>query len=142
MKNLLLLFITFLSFANTFGQTTLKINVTGLRSSKGNIRLAFYNNSESFDKEKALFIRIVPKEKITKGTFTITYTDLKSGTYGIAILDDENANNKMDYGLMLPDEGFGFSNYYHTSMSRPKFEKFSFKLNNEPKTVEIKVRYM
>lgn len=121
---------------------TLKVNVTGVRSPSGSIVLAFYNTAEGFDKEKPLFLKKTSKSGLTNGTLTITYTDLKSGIYGIAILDDENSNDKMDYGWFLPKEGFGFSNYYHTGLTRPTFDKFDFVLNNETKTIEIKVRYL
>lgn len=127
--------------ALSFGQS-LTINVSGIRSTSGSIRLAFYNTSESFDKEKPLFIKIEPKTTMTKGVLNINYPDIKPGIYGIAILDDENSNQKMDYGFVLPKEGFGFSDYYHTGMSRPKFESFDFVLKKEIKTVSIKVRYL
>jgi len=121
---------------------TLKINVTGIRNPSGSIVLAFYNTNESFEKEKALFIKKISKSGLVNGTLSITYNDLKSGTYGIAILDDENNNDKMDYGWFLPKEGFGFSNYYHTGLTRPTFDKFDFVLSGDTKTVEIKVRYL
>jgi len=121
---------------------TLKVNVTGIRNPSGSIVLAFYNTNESFEKEKALFIKKTSKSGMVNGTISITYSDLKSGTYGIAILDDENNNDKMDYGWFLPKEGFGFSNYYHTGLTRPTFDKFDFVLNGDTKTVEIKVRYL
>jgi len=121
---------------------TLKVNVIGIRNPSGSIVLAFYNTNESFEKEKALFIKKISKSGLVNGTLSITYNDLKSGTYGIAILDDENNNDKMDYGWFLPKEGFGFSNYYHTGLTRPTFDKFDFVLNGDTKTVEIKVRYL
>lgn len=141
MKNTLVVLI-FLFFVCSAYSQTLHIQVSGMRNSSGNIRLAFYNTSQSFDAEKPLFIRTVPKKEIIKNKHNISYHDLKPGTYGIAILDDENANEKMDYGLILPKEGFGFSDYYHSGMTRPKFEKFDFELKKEIKQVEIKIRYL
>lgn len=134
---LLGLFYAFIGYAQT-----VHIQVSGIRNSTGNIRLAFYSNSKSFDDEKPLFIRTVPKKDLVKNSLKVSYSDLKPGVYGIAILDDENANEKMDYGWVLPKEGFGFSDYYHTGMTRPKFNQFDFELSTAAKTVEIKVRYM
>jgi uncharacterized protein (DUF2141 family) len=133
-------FLCYIPFAG-YSQT-LKVNVTGIRNPSGSIVLAFYNTVEGFEKEKPLFIKKTTKNGLANGLLSITYTDLKSGTYGIAILDDENNNDKMDYGWFLPKEGFGFSNYYHTGLTRPSFTKFSFVLSNDTKTVEIKVRYL
>ena len=122
--------------------TNVESNYQGLRNEKGNIRLAFYTNSKNFEEEKPLLAKIIPKTSIKNGALSLSYTGLAQGNYGIAILDDENENEKMDYGIVLPKEGFGFSNYYHTSMTRPKFEKFDFILDKGNVTVEIKVRYM
>ena len=121
---------------------TLIVHITGIRNNSGNIRLAFYNTSPAFDNEKPLFVKTLSKTNLVKEALQVSYTDLKPGIYGIAILDDENKNEKMDYGLFLPKEGFGFSDYYLTGMKRPKFESFDFVLKNEIKTVEIKVRYL
>jgi len=132
--------LAFFSFACV--AQTLKINISGIRNTSGTIRLAFYDTPENFDKEKAMFFKIEPKAKMVNGALSLSYSDLKPGVYGIAILDDENSNQKMDYGLILPKEGFGFSDYYHTAMSRPKFESFDFILKNEIKTVTIKIRYL
>lgn len=137
----LVLFV-FILFTHCLAAQTLHITVSGLRNTVGNIRLAFYNNGPSFDAEEPLFIRTVKKHEAQAGKLSIRYHDLQPGIYGIAILDDENANEKMDYGLILPKEGFGFSDYYHTGMTRPHFDKFDFVLGKEPKAVEIKVRYL
>lgn len=142
MKSCSLLFFLCFSFYYASAQT-LTIQLSGLRNTSGNIRLAFYSNAQSFDDEKPLFVRKVTKQELLKNKGLITYNDLKPGVYGIAILDDENTNDKMDYGWVLPEEGFGFSDYYHSGMTRPTFEKFDFVLEKEnTKTVQIKVRYL
>jgi uncharacterized protein (DUF2141 family) len=132
-----LLLVSIMSYSQT-----LTINITGIRSSSGSMVMAFYNTQESFDKEKPLYIKKATKTAMKNGTLSITYEGMKSGIYGIAILDDENNNDKMDYGLFLPKEGFGFSGYYHTGLSKPPFSKFSFTIKNDNKAIEIKVRYL
>lgn len=140
MKFSALIFLNFIVLA--LSSQTLNVHISGIRSTQGNIRLAFYTTAESFDDEKALLTKTVSKAEMKNGTISVTYNGLKPGVYGIAILDDENTNQKMDYGLVLPKEGFGFSDYYHTGMSRPKFESFKFILKAEDKSVNIKLRYM
>ena len=133
----------FLLIAHLYATSqSLTIRVTGVRSSSGSIRVAFYNNAEDFAKEKALFIRTASKAGMSGGVVSIVYTDLKPGTYGVAVLDDENSNREMDYGLILPEEGFGFSDYYHSGMSRPTFDKFDFTLGSETKATVVKIRYL
>lgn len=140
MRNLFIFIFSLFTFS--VWTQTLKVNITSIRNDKGSIRLAFYKDSKSFDEEKAYMIKIIPKTAMKNGTLSVSYSGLKPGNYGIAILDDENANEKMDYGMVLPKEGFGFSNYFHTGMSRPKFESFDFVIDKVDVAVEIKVKYM
>ena len=121
---------------------TLIISITGLRNNLGTVWLGFYVNNESFKNEQPLFFKTESKSSVVNGVLTLVYKGIKPGTYGIALMDDENNNTKMDYGWFLPKEGFGFSNHYHTGMTRPHLNEFSFLLKEEPKTVQIKVRYL
>jgi uncharacterized protein (DUF2141 family) len=141
MKFLFTILLFFVSVTFVFSQS-LKVNIIGIRNNTGNIRLAFYNNSKAFDEERALFIKTISKKNTKNKHIQITLSNLKPGIYGIAILDDENENEKMDYGWVLPEEGFGFSDYYHEGMKRPKFDAFKFELKENEKIVEIKLRYM
>lgn len=141
MKNRILILIACF-ITSLLSAQTIKINITGLRNNDGNIRLVFYTDAKSFDDEKAYLTKKIPKKTAKNGSINVSYNDVKPGTYGIAILDDENSNDKMDYGMLLPDEGFGFSNYYHTGMRRPKFESFDFVWDKNDITIEIKVRYL
>lgn len=118
------------------------ISISGIRNTEGSIRVQIFNSSQSFDDNKPLFTKTCSKAGVTGGRLRTELSGLKPGVYGIAILDDENSNQKMDYGLLLPKEGFGFSDYYHSSMSRPLFTQFDFILGTESKTVEIRVRYL
>ncbi len=132
----------FLFFVNHFFSQTLAVKITGLRNNSGNVQLGFFINDESFKDDKPLFLKVESKATTVNGVLTIIYNNLKPGTYGVALLDDENSNTKMDFGILLPKEGFGFSNYYHTSLTRPSFSKFSFVYSGINKVVEIKVKYM
>jgi uncharacterized protein (DUF2141 family) len=121
---------------------TLKISITGLRSTSGSVILGFYINDKSFEDEKPLFSKVESKATTVNHVLTLTYTGIKPGTYGVVLLDDENNNSKMDFGWILPEEGYGFSNYTHSGLTKPKLSKFSFTITNENKAVEIKVKYL
>lgn len=133
----------FLFFVRISMAQTVTIQFVGIRNAEGNIKVQVFNTAKGFDDEKPIFVKIVPKTTLIGGKLKAEVAGLKPGTYGIAVLDDENANQKMDYGFFLPKEGFGFSDYYHSTMSRPKFEQFDFILTEKTiKAVEIKLRYM
>jgi len=121
---------------------TLKINITGLRSNSGSVILGFYNNDKAFEDETPLFSKTESKASTVNHVLTLTYNGIKPGTYGVVILDDENNNRKMDYGWILPKEGYGFSNYVHSGLIKPKLSKFSFTITKDTKEIEIKVKYL
>lgn len=125
----------------TFAQT-ITVQFVGIRSSEGSIRLQVFDSQKNFKDEKPLLIKTISKAGLSGKQLKFELKGLKPGVYGIAILDDENSNQKMDYGLILPKEGFGFSDYYHSSMTRPVFEDFDFKLGTELKKVEVRIRYL
>ena len=126
-----------------FGQAfTLHVKITDIRNNNGKIQLQIFKDTESFKDEKCWKNILITKSTKMKGnTLDYDITGIPSGTYGIAILDDENSNAKMDYSFMVPTEGFGFSNYYHTAWSKPKFDSFKFVVDGDM-NITIKARYV
>lgn len=123
-------------------KSTVEVTIKDLRNKEGKVVLAVYRNQQSFKDEKPLMKKSYSKATVKDGKLTVKI-ELPNGECGIALLDDENENQEMDYGIMLPKEGFGFSNYYHSGMSMPKFEDFKFNAGgNGGNKVEIKLRYM
>jgi uncharacterized protein (DUF2141 family) len=116
------------------------ITVTDIRNTDGVIRFKFYDDSTPFPDAKG-FLRIaVPKSEIKDGTYTATYYGFPSKNMGIALLDDENDNWKLDFGWFLPKEGHAFSDYHHTALRRPVYSDFSFMLTGD-KHVIMKMKY-
>ncbi len=122
--------------------STHKITITfkKIRNSKGRIQLQVYRNQSSFAAENPYKLFYVSKSDLSNGSMTYTI-ELPGGTYGLALLDDENSNKKMDYSFFMPTEGFGFSDYYHSGLSRPVFDDFKFELNADKKVTMV-ARYM
>lgn len=116
------------------------ITVTDIRNTKGVIRFKFYDESTPFPDEKGFLRIVVPKSEIKNGTYTATYYGFPSKKMGIALLDDENDNWKLDFGWFLPKEGHAFSDYYHTALRKPVDSDFSFMLT-EDKHVIMKMKY-
>lgn len=123
------------------GKYNVTVKMTNIRSSKGRIQLQVYRTGQAFAAETPYKELYVSKKGLKNKTLHYTIYGLKPGTYGLALLDDENANKKMDYGWVMPEEGFGFSDYYHTAWSKPKFNQFKFSLKAN-KSVLMKVRYL
>lgn len=116
-----------------------KLKISNIRSTEGRLQLQIYTDEESFKAEKPFKQIRISKENMKNHYLEYTIK-LEKGIYGFSFLDDENANGKMDYGI-LPKEGFGFANYYHTSWSRPKFDNFKVSID-ENSYYSVKFRYL
>ena len=123
-------------------QSTLIICIDGIRNDKGVIRLAFYHNNEEFQTDQPFRNETLDKDSMANKSFCVQYSDLEPGIYGIALLDDENENFQMDYKLLIPEEGFGFSDLYPEELKKPKFDDFKFQLDYCEKRILIKIKYM
>lgn len=120
---------------------SVEVKITNIRNNKGRIQLQIYKDQTSFSNESPWKVIYISKSDMSGKSLSYTVTGLETGVYGFALLDDENNNKKMDYGLVMPVEGFGFSDYYHSSWSRPKFWDFDFYLKEDHK-VKMVVRYV
>lgn len=128
MKNLIsciLLSIGLLAGQHVLAQQ-LEVHVIGLRNSKGVIILNLYTDAESFNSEIPKQVLTFPKTGLKDDCFIIHIPNLPYGEYGIALIDDENNNGKLDFRLIVPREGFAFSNHPFTKHRKPDFESFSF----------------
>lgn len=132
------------SFSDRWTQNTysLVVDVSELRNSKGILQVALYNKEGSIpDEHYRNYFRLVRKE-IYEGSAKLIFTDLPEGKYAINVLHDENNNGKIDKGLILPEEGIGFSNYQSIGLrNKPSFEKASFDLFAD-KSIIVKIIYM
>jgi uncharacterized protein (DUF2141 family) len=115
---------------------------TDIKTSNGLLQFGIYKNEEDFKAEKPFKLIKVAKTKLQNGKVE-TLIQLPPGLYGVSVLDDENTNGKMDYNFVgMPKEGFAFSNYYHSGLSRPVFNQFKFEVRSEPLHLVCKFRYL
>ena len=130
-NHLLLLFIMPLS---TFAQFTLTVEITGLRNNNGNLLY------ELFDKNhKSLK---VGTEFITNNKCVIVIENVKPAKYGFNYIHDENRNKKLDTKMMIiPIEGYGYSNNPDAKFGPPDFRKWIFEVKENTK-LNCKVTYL
>lgn len=115
----------------------IQVEITNIKNAKGNIGLAVYNNAKDFTKKEFKAQNV----KAQKGKVYATFENVPAGTYAIAVLHDENKNEKMDFNMVgIPKEAYGFSNNAKGFMAAPKFEAAAFRVKNgESKVVRIKL---
>lgn len=132
-----------IDFKNTTTPVLFSVDIKDIKTPKGQILMGIYKDDASFDKEIPYKKVQAFKTKISNGTLQVE-VKLEPGKYGISLMDDENFNGKMDFNFIgIPKEGFGFSNYYHTGLTKPKLKLFEFEvLANKIPKVEVAMKYM
>ncbi|WMX16412.1 MULTISPECIES: DUF2141 domain-containing protein [unclassified Aureispira] len=141
LSTIALFFSTAFSWSYLDNTPIVEVVITNIRNNKGNLVLGFYKDGKSFSKRTPFMSKVVEKTTMKNGIVKFSLP-LPAGKYGIALLDDENKNGKADYGFLLPIEGFGFSDYYHSGVLAPTFNDFDFEVGNTDKSVTVKLKYM
>ncbi|GHN02263.1 hypothetical protein WSM22_37520 [Cytophagales bacterium WSM2-2] len=119
---------------------SITIIVTHIRNHKGVIQFKFFDDAIPFPDKSGFRKTMVPKTQMTGDSLKITYSGFTSKNMGIALLDDENSNWKLDFGWFLPREGHAFAGYYHTALRKPEYKDFRFLLTGDKKVI-MKMKY-
>ncbi|MGB0892036.1 MAG: DUF2141 domain-containing protein [Flavobacteriaceae bacterium] len=107
---------------------TVTLQFEGIKSNKGKLYVAVYNNKKSFLK-KAFKGAIV---KIEDNKAIVILEDIPTGVYAVSAFHDANDNKKMDTNFFgIPKEPIGVSNNAKGFMGPPKYKdaKFEVKKN-------------
>ena len=125
---LIIILITSTSFIS-ISEAELVVEVTGLDvSKKGNLRIGVFKKNGFPEADKVHLGKIVP---VTQATMKVTISKLDVGTYGIAVLQDQDKNGKMTTNLVgYPVEPYGFSNNKFGKFGPPDFNDVSFTLKS------------
>jgi uncharacterized protein (DUF2141 family) len=121
--------------------TSLTLNISGMRNQRGNILVCVTRQSRHFPNcsvDPAALKAKIPVRQAAK----IHFKSIAAGTWAVAMLHDENANNDLDTTLSVPDEGFGFSRNPVVSRSAPKFSAAAFKVGSTPAAMSIRLQYI
>ncbi|WP_316800864.1 DUF2141 domain-containing protein [Pedobacter frigidisoli] len=117
------------------------MNVSGIRSTKGNLIIQIYRDELSYENEQPYKQLIFIKDQIESGSTRVKFS-IESGVYGFTLVDDENGNGRIDKNFIgMPKEGFGFSNFFMEKLKKPNFSQFQIKVN-KTKNIGIKVKYL
>jgi len=127
-KIVLTCFIICLNTVFSFAQNKLTIEIQDLRSDKGQILLALFNENE--EKIGGEYGKIENKKCI------IIFENISKGNYAFRYFHDENNNDELDLNwLGIPKEGYGFSNNAVIKFGPPSFEEWLFPINENIKMI-------
>jgi uncharacterized protein (DUF2141 family) len=119
---------------------SLTVHLTELRNDKGRVAVALFDSKDAFpDQTKALQGKIVRSKA---GKAMVKFSNLRPGVYAVAVLHDENSNNRMDFNFVgMPLEGYGFSNDAAVWLGPPAFGSAAVRIPPAASKVSIRVRY-
>lgn len=144
MKTLLFISTLLLSFFNIDEEVKkISVQIEGIETTEGKIILSAFKTNEQFQDELPILNFNVDKSLAVNGKIHTTI-QLPYGNWGLTLLDDENNDDEMEYNFIgIPEEGFGFSNYYLSGLSKPDLEDFDFEVTpTDSLEIKIKIRYM
>ena len=125
----------------TASPATLEVNIYGLRSMKGNVLVCVTAIPRFFPdcgKDPKSFRATVP----ARDSAQVSFRGIAQGTYAVALVHDENGNNKMDMAIFVPKEGFGFSRNPAIVTGPPKFKAAAFAIDAAEVSQRVKMKYM
>ncbi len=126
--------------AETAATASLAVTVTGIKNSKGVIRLALCPPDAGFPDCKTKVVRTASLS-ISGGMASVTLTGLAPGRYAVSVFHDANSNNKLDTFAGIPKEGYGFSRNPGFKPRAPKFGEAEVQVQGAS-TASIKLRYI
>jgi uncharacterized protein (DUF2141 family) len=124
--------------------TKILIEVEGFENLDGNLAIAIYNNSETFNSETEFYREAA--FTVSADDMSVVIDSMDAGTYAISILHDEDESGDMEMGgflNLIPQEGFGFSNNPVIGLSEPSFSDCKFEIEEgQSVSVPITLIYM
>lgn len=122
---------------------TLEVCIKNIRNTKGQLCVAIFKCEEDFRAEVPFREIKYCKSDIKDKTSRLIIPVLP-GEYGLSVLDDENSDGAMNYNFIgFPLEGFGFSNYKHQGIRKPRFKQFSFNASiNQKILISVEMGYL
>lgn len=120
-----------------------EVTITGMKTDKGQLVFGIFRDDVTFQKEEAAITKVFPKNDLVNHTMTVSF-NMEPGVWGLTLLDDENNSGLMEYNFIgIPKEGFGFSDFYASGLTKPKFDSFKFTLEkDQKKKISIRLRYI
>jgi uncharacterized protein (DUF2141 family) len=79
---------------------------------------------------------------VPAGTHNVSFAGLPRGGYAVAVIHDENGNNRLDTFAGIPREGFGFSRNPAIRFGPPRFAAARFVLDSDAEAQQVKMRYI
>ena len=116
---------------------TMTVNVTGLKSGNGKVRVQAYGPGAATFLDKGRWVRRVDMPLNGRRSVNVCVPLPKSGQYAFVVRHDANANRKSDW-----DDGGGFSRNPKLSlMGKPTFAQTAVTVSKGPARINVVMNY-
>ena len=127
-----------MSFAVEAQAASVTVTVTGVRDSRGVVRVAICPRAD-FLHPHCPYFAYSPSET---GAVRVTINNVPPGVYAAEAYQDANDNGILDRNwLGLPKEGMGFSNNAPMRFGPPRFDDAAFALGSGASAISFRLRY-
>ena len=135
------------AFAQDSGVLT--VEVTGMESNKGVVRIALYNSKEVYENTDVRKPRPPGPFPAYKGGITKivnhiakwSFREVPYGEYVIATYHDQNNNDILDSNFLgIPEEAFGFSNDARGIVGALDYDEAKFMFSRNQNTIRIRIK--
>ncbi len=125
---------------NAAAQSNLTVQIRGIRSNRGVIRVALFRNKQTYESpapaQSAYRRAILPiKNNSAEWQLEVPY-----GVYGVKLFHDEDNSGKLKKSFVgRPTEGVGFSNNPKLTNHAPSFDEVKFQVGQPQQAITIKM---
>ncbi len=137
-----ILFVSILLSSLALAGVEMRLQIKGLRSSKGDVLVSLFDSKQGFPSEHAAAFRSCSVGATTNAAISVTFTNLPAGKYAVAVCHDENADGKMNRRMFGPPvEGWAVHRAQKPRLGPPKFEESAFGVSTADVEVVIHLVY-
>ena len=122
------------------GESTVDIDITGLRSQRGAIHVCLTRKPSHFPDCKSDPAAL--RSSAAASTHHLHLDHVPPGRYAIAVFHDENSNRNLDKFAGIPKEGFAFSRNPSIKFRAPRFEEVAITVTPGANAARLKMHYL
>lgn len=121
-------------------ESRLSIEVAGLRSDKGTVRVALCHTQYCYEEREGFLKEVVIPAALP--SVKIRFDGLSAGQYTVMMYHDEDADGKFDRNFLgWPEEGFGFSRNASPGLSAPDYGDVVLQVGPQGLHTQLTVQY-
>jgi len=129
----------------------LTVTVTGVKSARGELRIALYNSKQQYKAHDArkpeasqgtVFKSAAVKiNSVNKSKATYVFKNVPGGRYAIGAFHDKDGNKKLNSNMLgLPSEPYGFSRDGRGTLGSPAFKDVVIQFDEQHKEFKFRVK--